>query len=147
MGGVTAEDQGDYRIEASLSVGDDCQAPVPITIEKGANASLSGDTLGRKGDSGSECGGNNASDVVYEMTLPQPGYYAWILSASFNSVLTLKNGCKKGPLACKNEEGLGGEVLTFQVHETETPKKVFVWIDGSSGASGQYRLTVIPPQE
>lgn len=118
---------------------------VPVTVEKGASAALAGDTSAMKGDSSSKCGGKSANDVVYEMQLADQGDYAWILSAGFNSVLALKNGCPGNLVDCENADGMGGEQVTHQVTPTNAMNKVFVWVDGSSAAAGKYVLSVIPP--
>ncbi len=149
--GATANDAGNYQLSLDLSVGTNCNDPVPIRVEQGTPMRLLGLTTGKSASGAGSCGGGGvgfgSEDVVYDIKFGAAGQSTIALDAaatSYNSVLYLRNECNNGfaQISCDNAGGNGGESLNV------TPAagaSVWTWVDGNQGANGTYTLVVTPP--
>jgi cysteine-rich repeat protein len=149
--GATAADAGNYQLSLDLSVGTNCNDPIPIRMENGTPMRLLGLTTGKTPSGSGSCGGGGigfgAEDVVYDIQFAAGGASTIGLDAagtSYNSILYLRNECNNGfaQIGCDNAGGNGGENLNV------TPAagaSVWTWVDGNQGANGTYTLVVTPP--
>lgn len=148
--GATANDAGNYELVIDLSVGTNCQDPIPVRIEAGTPMRLLGTTNGKSQSGGGSCGGGvqgfGSEDVVYNLQFGTAGQSTIALDAAgtgYNSVLYLRNECNNGfaEISCDNAGGNGGESLNVNAAVNTS---VWTWVDGSQGANGNYALVVTP---
>ncbi len=149
--GAAANDAGNYELVLDLSVGTNCNDPIPVRIEDGTPMRLLGLTTGKSASGSGSCGGGGigfgAEDVAYDIQFASGGQSTIALDAagtSYNSVLYLRNECNNvfAQISCDNAGGNGGESLNV------TPMagaSVWTWVDGNQGANGTYALVVTPP--
>ncbi len=105
--------------------------------------SLIGDSNGNGADSQSaNCGGGSAADVVYQVTRSEPGTITASLAGNFNKVLYVRDGCNTADLACDAPGQNTPATVPSQSYALGTD--FFYWVDGQSGATGPYKLSLTP---
>jgi cysteine-rich repeat protein len=140
--GVTGA-SGDYELVLNLSTGT-CADPVPVRIEPGDPMVFVGASGGQGDDSGGSCAGSGAPDVVYRVTPGAMGPLDITTFTATNASLYARTSCGDPltELDCSDAvSGLGTESISLS-GTADTP--VYVWVDGASGESGTYQLTVQP---
>jgi len=140
-----AGESGTFELSLDLSKGDNCADPVPLTVEGSSDIVLLGSTAGFANDASTTttpCFGAGAGpDVVYQVTTASSDTYNFATSASFNSVTYARSSCGDSAtqLVC-DSPGLSNDSDVDVDATTNVP--TYVWVDGTSGASGTYRLTI-----
>lgn len=130
---------GAFDLRLDLSSGEACDDPIPLTIELDGDVSVIGNTANHASNGVAEgCfGAGAAADLVYDVTFANGGGEHRVAStASFNSVLYARTACNDltTEVACASPPADDNASITFDDEE------VFVWIDGTSGEIGNYRL-------
>jgi cysteine-rich repeat protein len=136
--------EGSYELVLDLSTGDSCADPIPITVYEGSGMIFFGNTNNAGNDAQSaSCGGASAEDVVYRVVRPEAGPVMLDLEAAYDSVLYARPACGLNTNAeCNNVGGNGGELIQLPMVTAGEP--FFAWVDGFSGAEGEYALTIAP---
>lgn len=152
VGGVGAEDAGDYELSLSLSEGGDCSSFIPIVIEPGTPMLLRGNNLGKK-DSAACSGGNAGEDVVYAIRGPRDGgLRIQVTPMGFDVSLFLRTACGESmsQLVCADNGGTdASEGVEVPDSYVGADQDLFVWIDGfamsqSDALGGPYRVLLTP---
>lgn len=135
---------GDYQLALTLSPGG-CMKPVKIELPDASGAAhVVGTTSAGKSNQQASCGGQQAKEVIYEVT-PANGL---IFSAvefepmtGFDTVLYAKSVCGNGTsdLACEDLEGDGGEAV--EVVSGAGQSRLII-VDGGPSQSGKFAMCI-----
>lgn len=146
--GAFAGDEGNYSLNIDISSGQSCQDPIPFNMFPGTSMKATGTTVNQTASTGGSCGGTTADDVVYELvrrgdSITNMDTRLLSSGTNYDSLLHVRTGCNQfsSEVVCVDVGGNGGEQtdLLFQNNNTR-----YVWIDGSSGAEGNYTLEIDP---
>jgi hypothetical protein len=134
------DQSGAFDLRLDLSSGESCDDPIPLTIELDGDVAVIGNTANHQSNAVAEgCfGAGAAADLVYDVTFANGGGERRVSStASFNSVLYARTTCDnlQSELTCSNPAVDDNASITFDEDDA------FVWIDGTSGEVGSYRLS------
>jgi cysteine-rich repeat protein len=135
---------GDFSLSLDLSKGDACSDPVPLTIEGSSDIVVLGNTQGFANDAAASAACGNAGagpDAVYQVTTPVAGTYSFVATAGFNTVTYARSTCgdSGSQIACDAPLGTNDSNVDVTTQNNGAP---FVWVDGTSGSAGNYRLTI-----
>jgi cysteine-rich repeat protein len=144
--GYQAADSGDFELSLDLSVGDDCDDPVPLTIEGDASVTVTGNTTGltSNGNSNGLCQMAGAGpDVVYAVTHVQGGDYDYAMTPgpSFNTVIHARATCdnQETQVDCDSPVAFSDSSIGFDVNNDDVR---FVYADGTSNSFGSYSILI-----
>jgi cysteine-rich repeat protein len=133
-------EQGDFELQLDLSTGEDCNDPVPITLEGSVDIRSIGSTLDHVSDAQCLSTAGFGADVVYQITTTEFGDYTFANTAGYNSVMNARSSCGDiaTELGCANPTMTQNSQLTF--NDLSAGTTVFLWIDGTMGEAGTYSL-------
>jgi cysteine-rich repeat protein len=136
---------GDFLLHFDLSLGTDCNDPVPIALgdDQGFQEHALGNTTNANANESGSCGGNG-NDVVYQvtrMTSPGPFSATTTSQGTLNSITYARSSCKSSgsELACSSV--LNDNNSSIQVDPMANP--TFVLIDAQT-TQGAYHLVFDP---
>ena len=134
-------DAGSYDLVLDLSVGDDCNDPVPITIEGQGTIVGRGSTTGYTSNVTCSNGAGVGPDVVYAVKVTDADNYNFNVTAGYNSVLNIRSACSDflSQLGCSSPQGNNSGINDLSLNAQQT---VYVWVDGTTGQSGSYSLAI-----
>jgi cysteine-rich repeat protein len=150
QGGAGTNQGGAGAGGGTVEPADSCPGAA-IQIGSGTST-FTGSTSGLQNDnkSGTQCGGSNSSDAVYQVTATASGALSITLDASFHPALYLRLACgDQGSLITCNGNGNGTstDLTDLQVTAGAT---FWVFVDGNGGdnQAGDYTLslTITPPE-
>jgi hypothetical protein len=128
---------------------DSCAQPTPIGIPSYIN----GDTTGRPSNIANSCSSLSSSEAVFQLKAPLDGTVTVTVTSwngtDFSLALRAACGDASSELACVNSGGGGKpgefeqETLSFEATAGST---YFIVLDGASGSSGFFDLSVDMPQ-
>ncbi len=125
--------------------GDTCSDAIVIPAQEGTQV-FQGETTCAAKNHTSTCGGADAPDRVYKVTVPWTSFVVAKLGPdSFNQILYAKpllNGtCDEKTEACSNSCGVGDCAETVKVY-LEAGTTMYLFVDGAQGGAGLYTLQV-----
>ncbi|MFT3769779.1 MAG: myxococcus cysteine-rich repeat containing protein [Minicystis sp.] len=155
--GKTAADSGTYQLNIDLSIGTDCNDPVPILLDPGAPMKVLGVTTSNNASSNSSavgtCGGTTGGQIIYQVTRSTDGPLVAStdnMVTDYDAVLYARTSCSDQPseIDCSSTTGASvPESITVPSANANVP--FFVIVDGSGitgpgKANGNYQLTLKP---
>lgn len=144
-------DFGDFTLHLDLSVGNDCNDPVPILVgdDNGFPEHALGNTTPTTDNTAGSCALISAqanADVVYAVTRMTTGLITETTTSggALNSVTYARTTCANAmtEVACSSPATSNNSNINL-TNVGSTP--VFVWIDGSTGQPGGYDASFNPP--
>ena len=125
-----------------LSAGD-CADPVPVRVNPAGDRPLLGFTDAQGNEEASlSCGGEQAPDVVYQVTSSFDGTLdATVVggATSFDSIVSVRTTCDDGSTELSCDTGGGDDSVTFPV---AAGTRQFVVVDGTPMEQGDYLLQI-----
>lgn len=132
----------DLSVTHVPGAGNTCQAPIPLTLVNG-EANASGTTAGLTNAEAGTCGGAGAPDVVYAVTLDEIRDLEVTVhptTATFRPVVYVHSTCSSGERVC-SVGAAAGQDATAALGSLPAGT-YYLWVDGHTGSSGSYTLTV-----
>ncbi len=143
--GYTADQVGAFTLELDLSSGENCEDPIPITIEGDASYLFYGSTAGHQGNAnpnGFCTGSGNGPDLVYQVSVEQNGDYAFdTQNSAFNSSIYDRFDCSDSgsQIDCDAPAANNNAGITTQLDNNDL---VYVWVDSVGNTGGFYSLAI-----
>lgn len=143
--GYTADEVGGFTLELDLSTGENCEDPIPITIEGDASYLFYGSTAGYQGNAnpnGFCTGSGNGPDLVYQISVDQNGDYAFATqNSTFNSSLYDRFTCAESgsQIDCGSTAASNDTSMTTQLDNNDL---IYVWVDSVGNTGGFYSLAI-----